>query len=119
MDPAVLVAIIAGLFGVVTTWLTVKYKDKVIKKAERPKDRMETIFDGYEKLILQQQVEIERKSEMITSLESIIGRLQDEVTRTQGLLSAAQSELKETEANNATLKRQLEQMRRDYQKTQQ
>ena len=119
MDPAVLVAIIAGAFGVVTTWLTVKYKDKVAKKPNKPKDRMETIFDGYEKLILQQQTEIERKSEMITSLESIISRLQDEVTRTQGLLTTAQEELQDTKNNNATLRKQLEQMRRDYEKTQQ
>lgn len=119
MDTAVVVAIITGVVAVITTWLTVKYKDRIVKKPGKPRDRMETIFDGYEKLILQQQTEIERKSDMITSLESIIARLQDEVTRTQGLLATAQEELQDTKTNNLTLKRQLERMRRDYEKTQQ
>lgn len=115
LEPSITVALIAGIFGVITTWLTIKYKDRVVK-TQRPKDRMETIFDGYEKLILQQQAEIDRKTSVINSLEGIVGRLEQELMRTRQLLDTAQEELQETKKGNALLKSQFDTMRRDYEK---
>lgn len=116
LEPSITVALIAGIFGVITTWLTIKYKDRVVKKTKRPKDRMETIFDGYEKLIMQQQAEIDRKTSVINSLEGIVDRLEQELMRTRQLLDTAQEELQETKKESAMLKSQFDTMRRDYEK---
>lgn len=35
LEPSITVALIAGIFGVITTWLTIKYKDRVVKKTQR------------------------------------------------------------------------------------
>lgn len=117
LDSQVAIALIAAIAGIITTWLTVKYKDRIIKTnaPSKPKDRMETIFDGYEKLILQQQGEIERKGSVIESLENIIDNLERELVTTKELLATTKAEVAETKHQNGELKNQLKKMRRDYQ----
>lgn len=117
IDPSVQAAIATGIFAVIGTYLTVKYKDRVINKAEKPKDRMETIFDGYENLIKQQQVEIGRKGSVITSLEGVVDRLEQELAATRDLLTATRDELEMAKKHNKDLKTQLEQMKTEYRKT--
>ncbi|MFA5172580.1 MAG: hypothetical protein WC426_13545 [Sulfuriferula sp.] len=116
LDSQVFIALIAAIGGIVTTWLTVKYKDRIIKTnaPSKPKDRMETIFDGYEKLILQQQSEIERKGSVIESLENIIDNLERELVTTKELLATTKAEVAETSSQNIQLKDQLKKMRIDY-----
>ncbi len=114
ISPEVLIALIAGVGGIVTTWLTVKYKDRVIKKTEKPKDRMETIFDGYEKLIVSQQEEIGRKSHVIKSLERVVDRLEDELHQTRKLLEDAREEVVQSQVQNNLLRKQLDGMKKDY-----
>lgn len=117
IDPSVQAAIATGVFAVIGTYLTVKYKDRVIKKADKPKDRMETIFDGYENLIKQQQIEIGRKGQVISSLEGVVQRLEQELQVTRELLGAARDELKMAEKHNRELRIQLEGMKTEYNKT--
>lgn len=117
IDPSVQAAIATGLFAVIGTYLTVKYKDRIVKKADKPKDRMETIFDGYENLIKQQQIEIGRKGQVITSLEGVVQRLEQELQVTRELLGAARDELKMAEKHNRELRIQLEGMKTEYNKT--
>lgn len=117
LDPSVQAAIATGIFAVIGTYLTVKYKDRVIKKADKPKDRMETIFDGYENLIKQQQIEIGRKGQVITSLEGVVQRLEEELKVTRALLAAARDELKMAEQHNRELRDQLDGMKTEYNKT--
>lgn len=105
-------AIATGIFAVIGTYLTVKYKDRIIQK----KDRMETIFDGYENLIKQQQIEIGRKGQVITSLEGVVNRLEKELAVTRKLLDAARDELAIATKHNKDLKTQLGQMKDEYQK---
>lgn len=116
IDSQVAVALIAAIGGIVTTWLTVKYKDRIIKKTapNKPKDRMDTIFDGYEKLILQQQQEIDRKQTVVGHLENIIENLERELATTRDLLATTKDELAETKQQNIALKSQLARMRKDY-----
>ena len=116
IDPSVQAAIATGLFAVIGTYLTVKYKDRIVKKADKPKDRMETIFDGYENLIKQQQIEIGRKGQVITSLEGVVQRLEQELQVTRELLGAARDELKMAEKHNKELRVQLEGMKTEYSK---
>lgn len=117
VDPSVQAAIATGIFAVIGTYLTVKYKDRIINKAEKPKDRMETIFDGYENLIKQQQVEIGRKGSVITSLEGVVDRLEQELVATRDLLTATRDELEMAKTHNKDLKVQLERMKTEYRKT--
>lgn len=117
IDPSVQAAIATGIFAVIGTYLTVKYKDRVLNKAEKPKDRMETIFDGYENLIKQQQIEIGRKGSVITSLEGVVDRLEQELAATRTLLEAAREELQTAQRHNQELKSQLHDMKTEYQKT--
>lgn len=116
VDSQIAVALIAAVGGVVTTWLTVKYKDRIIKKTapNKPKDRMDTIFDGYEKLITQQQLEIDRKQKVIESLEGIIETLEHELATTRDLLTTTKYEVSETKRQNTELKDHLHRMRKDY-----
>lgn len=116
IDPSVQAAIATGIFAVIGTFLTVKYKDRIVKKADKPKDRMETIFDGYENLIKQQQIEIGRKGQVITSLEGVVQRLEDELRVTRDLLAAARDELKMAEKHNRELRQQLNGMKSEYNK---
>lgn len=115
-DGSIVVALIAAAGGIITTWLTVKYKDRVVKRATpgKPKDRMETIFDGYDKLILQQQVEIDRKGVVIHHLEGIVDNLERELATTRDLLTATKEEVAETKRHNAELKAHLVSIRKEY-----
>ena len=115
LDSAVTTAMVTGIFAVITTWLSIRFKDKV-KKPSKPKDRMDTIFDGYEKLIVQQQSEIDRKGMVIQSLENVVDRLEQELTRTRMLLDEARTELNESKKQNKSLRHQLESMRKEYAK---
>lgn len=74
--------LIAG--GVVTTWLTLKYKN--LKRKSTPKDRIEFIFDGYESLIKELQGDLnlarkmnERQHEMIEGMQTKINTLRDDL----------------------------------------
>jgi septal ring factor EnvC (AmiA/AmiB activator) len=119
VDSQVVLGLITTLGGIVTTFMTLKIRSHVQQKARAraPKDRMETIFDGYESLIKQQQVDIDRKQSIITSLESIVERLQAELTETRGVLSQAKNELVNTQEQNKHLQGQLRKMRDEYSKT--
>jgi hypothetical protein len=115
-DNQVLIALIAAVAGIITTWLTVKYRNKVVRGhgPNKPKDRMDTIFDGYEKLIMQQQVEIDRKQSVIGNLESIVDNLDRELQTTRDLLSATKDEVAITKRQNIELKDHLQRMRKEY-----
>lgn len=115
-DGNVLIALIAAVAGIITTWLTVKYKDRIIRKTapNKPKDRMDTIFDGYERLILQQQTEIERKQGVIQNLENIVDNLEHELETTRELLNATKAEMTETRRTNSDLKHHLTRLRKEY-----
>lgn len=60
-DNNVLIQLIVVLGGIFTTWLTLKYKDKIAVKmrSKQAPDRIEFIYDGYEGLIrgLKQQLD--------------------------------------------------------------
>lgn len=104
-----LITVVGGLGVAYITYVLAKRR-----RAARPKDRMETIFDGYEKLIKQQQVEIERKGSVIGSLENVVDRLEQELANTRELLNQARSDLSESRQQNDDLKSQLVLMRKDY-----
>lgn len=102
--------------GILTTWLTLKYKDRIVarNRDQKPKDRMDTIFDGYEKLILQQQADIERKTVQIVSTQKIVEQLQKELDNTKELVHRQQDELEDSRQRNLELQSQLTDMKKEY-----
>lgn len=112
----IVIQVLVVLGSVITTYLTVKYKDRVIKKGKdnAPKDRMDTIFDGYENLIKQQQEDILRKQRQLEDTQSIIERLQDEIDQTREIVRLQRVELETYKLTNKQLIEQLEQMKRNY-----
>lgn len=112
----VIIQFLIVLGSIITTYLTVKYKDKIIKKNKdaAPKDRMDTIFDGYESLIKQQQQDIDRKQRQLDATQGIIDRLQDELNQTREIVRQQQAELVESRESNKELIRQLDLMKNNY-----
>lgn len=100
----VLVAIIALTGGIITTYITVRFKGRVFKP---PKDRIETIFDGYEALIKQQQTEIKRKSELVDRLEEQLDKMEELVENLRADLNNSQKQIEQ-------LSNQLGSMKKDY-----
>lgn len=104
------------LGGILTTWLTLRYKDRLAarNREQKPKDRMDTIFDGYEKLIVEQQKDIERKATQLASTQTIVEQLQKELDDTRDLVRKQQEELEESRELNLELQKQLADMKREY-----
>lgn len=85
-DPLTQAIIVIG--GVITTIITVKYKDKIQAKMRRtkPRDRLDFMFDGYERLIKELQSDIrsvrqdnERQHLQIMAMQNKINELEDEL----------------------------------------
>lgn len=109
----VLVQAVIVIGSVLTTYLTVKYKDNIMgkdKKAndEEPRTRMDTIFDGYEKLIQQQQEDIIRKQTQLDKTDELIDKLQKDLDDTRAIVKRQHEELETQKALNEELKKQLE-----------
>lgn len=117
----VLVQAVIVIGSVVTTYLTVKYKDSIMgkdKKAndDEPRTRMDTIFDGYEKLIQQQQEDIIRKQTQLDRTDKLIDKLQKDLDDTRAIVKRQHEELEEQKKLNAELKKQLDIMKRQRNK---
>lgn len=85
------------------------------KKAEKqPKDRMEQMFDGYERLIKQKDVEDDRKQKYIQTIEQELRLTKEHVGHLERALEATKDELEISRADNAELRAKLDEMRREY-----
>ena len=112
-----------GTAGVITVGLLgVKYRDKIIKKEEKPKDRIDIIFDGYESLIKQQKEEISAKAKQLEKQKDIsnkrLGEALAEAQKvnedTRKLLELTRKELADAKLQNDQLTKQLAVVRQDY-----
>ena len=87
------------------------------KKAEKqPKDRMEQMFDGYERLIKQKDVEDDRKQRYIKTIEEELRLTKEHVGHLERALEATKDELNESRVENAELREKLDEMRIEYKK---
>ncbi len=113
-----IIVLISTLGGIVTTYLTVKYKDKYFKPKikTKPISRIDTIFDGYEKLIKQQQIDIDRKSLFADQLQKVIEQLRTDLDKTEDLLAQTRVELSREKERSKDLHEQLNSMKREYSK---
>lgn len=112
----VVVTLISTLGAVVGTYLTVKYKDHIVKmrRKSEPKDRMETIFDGYENLIKQQQQDIARKSILIDHLERAMRKLAKELDESKRMIDQLKTDIEDATEQNTQLRQQLVTLKKEY-----
>lgn len=116
MNENVVVSIVSAISGVLIAYIVnvaaKKVQDK--KNEKQPKDRMEQMFDGYERLIRQKDAEDDRKVKAMKSLEEELTFTRQTVQRLEKALEDTQDELEISRQENAELKDMLEAMRKEY-----
>lgn len=117
MNDQIAISLISTVGGVVIAYIVNVAAKKVQKtKAEKePKDRMEQMFDGYERLIKQKDAEDDRKVKTMKALEEELTFTRQTVQRLEHALEETQQELELSRQENIELKEMLEQMRKEYQ----
>ena len=113
----VIIAVISLIGGLGTAYIVnVAGKKVQQKKAEKqPKDRMEQMFDGYERLIKQKDLEDDRKQKYIQTIEEELRLTKEHVGHLERALEATKDELNESRVENQELRERLDEMRREYQ----
>lgn len=117
MSEAVILAVISMVGGIIIAYITnVAAKKVQERKVEKqPKDRMEQMFDGYERLIKQKDVEDDRKVKAMQSLEEELAFTRQTVARLEQSLAETQKELEASREENTELRALLREMRKEYQ----
>ena len=117
MNDSVAVSLISAASGIVVAYIVNVAAKRVQARKEKqdPSDRMEQMFDGYERLIKQKDLEDERKASLIYELEEEIRMTRQMVKNLEHALSISQQELQRSREDNQELKYMLEQMREEYQ----
>lgn len=116
MSDAVKIAIISMIGGVIIAYITNVVAKKVQKQkaAKQPKDRMEQMFDGYERLIKQMADEDERKARIIRDQQAEIVEMKKKLTEMEDNLQLAQDDLIKSHESKKLLTQELDKMRREY-----
>lgn len=117
MNDSVAVSLISAASGIVVAYIVNVAAKRVQARKERqdPSDRMEQMFDGYERLIKQKDLEDERKASLIDGLEEEIRMTRQMVKNLEHALAISQQELQRSREDNQELKDMLGQMREEYQ----
>lgn len=130
ISDTVATALISAFSGIVITYLTVYFRSKAVslKNAGKPKDRMDLIFEGYEKLIKELQLDIDRKGKVITHFEELaekyrkdirasedmIETLKDQIDTLEEEIIKLKKELNDAQQARNGLEEQLKQMKKDF-----
>ena len=117
MNDSVAVSLISAASGIVVAYIVNVAAKRVQARKEKqdPSDRMEQMFNGYERLIKQKDLEDERKARLIDELEEEIKMTRQMVKNLEHALAISQQELQRSREDNQELKDMLEQMREEYQ----
>ena len=110
------ISIISAFSGIVIAYIVnVAAKKVQEKKAEKqPKDRMEQMFDGYERLIKQKDAEDDRKQRYIKIIESELTATKLHVNKLEEALDRTNDELAQSRQESKEFQQQLEAMRAEY-----
>lgn len=119
MSEAVQIAIISMIGGIAIAYITNVVARKVQKKKaeKQPKDRMEQMFDGYERLIKQMADEDERKARIIRDQQVEITAMKAKLGEMEDNLQIAQDDLIKSHESKKLLTKELDKMRREYTNT--
>jgi hypothetical protein len=107
---SVFTVLISVVGSIVITYLTKVYQRRAEKKRQ-PKDRIETIFDGYDALILQLRGDLDRKGILIDNLQKLVNSQAKEIERSQGLIAELSEQVKDSAIQISRLQTQLEGLR--------
>lgn len=118
MNDGVLLSLISAVSAIIIAYIVNIASKKVQAKKlkESPMDRMEQMFNGYERLIKQKDLEDDRKARLISELEKEIEMTRDLVRKLESALADSQRELEISRQENQDLKTMLENMRADYER---
>lgn len=113
---SVTVSIISAASGIVIAYIVnIAAKRVHVRKAENhPEDRMEQMFNGYERLIRQKDMEYDRKAQAMQALEEELMSTRKAVIRLEQSLAETQRELEESREENAELRALLREIRKEY-----
>lgn len=116
LNDAVVISLISAISGIIVAYIVnVAAKRVQTKKIkEGPTDRMEQMFDGYERLIRQKDVEDERKARLVDELEEELAMTREMVRKLESALEITQRELTLSRIENSELKDMLKKMRHEY-----
>ena len=116
MNDSVAVSLISAFSGIVVAYIVNVAAKRVQsrKVGQGPVDRMEQMFDGYERLIEQKNLEDERKARLIDELEEEIIITRQMVKNLEHALAVSQQELQRSREDNQELKDMLKRMRDEY-----
>jgi predicted RNase H-like nuclease (RuvC/YqgF family) len=114
---AVWIAAITVVGSIITTCLTAAYRKRVEKKRQ-PKDRIETIFEGYDALIAQMREDLDRKGALIDNLQRVVDAQAEtlksqsgQITYSLRLIEELREELEKSAEQSKKLQTQLDALR--------
>ena len=115
-NESITIALISAISGIIIAYFVNVASKKVEKQRAKkePKDRMEQMFDGYERLIKQKDAEDERKAKLMTELEEELVATREMVRKLEHSLAVTQQELELSRKENQELKSMLSTMRKEY-----
>jgi hypothetical protein len=121
-DP-VAISIITTIGGAIVAYFTYVKSQKVqAKKAEgKPKDRMELIIEGYEKLIVQKDNQNERDARQITAMSEEMDLMRKQMDLMRDLMRKLEQQLADSQdaheravRENVELKQEIIKLRSEY-----
>jgi len=110
------ISIISAVSGIVIAYIVNVAAKKVQeqKQKKQPKDRMEQMFDGYERLIKQKDLEDDRKQRYIKIIEDELTATKLHVGKLEEAMERTNDELTQSREENQQLREQLDAMRKEY-----
>jgi len=117
MNEQVAISLISAVSGVVIAYIVnvAAKKAQASKDKKQPKDRMEQMFDGYERLIKQKDAEDDRKQKYIKIIEEELRATKLHVQALETALAATNEELARSREESQQFQQQLDEMRKEYQ----
>lgn len=116
LSDSVQISIVSAISGIIIAYIVNVMAKKVqeTKQKKQPKDRMEQMFDGYERLIKQKDLEDDRKQRYIKIIEDELTATKLHVNKLEEAMDRTNEELAQSRAENQELQDRLTEMRKEY-----
>lgn len=111
LSEQVLIQIIIVLGSITTTYLAVKYKNRILRKPDPKGNQIDTIFAGYEKLIKRQQAELDDQDRTIGKLQGLVDKQRAELYQMEDLINDMKVNAKQAQERADNLQAQLDNMK--------
>lgn len=114
-DP-VAISIVTTIGGAIVAYFTYVKSQKVqAKKAEgKPKDRMELVIEGYERLIVQKDAQNERDARQIKAMAEEMDIMRQLMRKMETQLNDSQDAHERAVRENTALKEEIKKLRSEY-----